>query len=139
MGLQDELNAHVKPQSRVCFKDGATPDKWDKVTTGYDQNAIRELGKHLHADISLNEDQKDGQTHSTADALLDGEKFKVAQRPPLDLPLSTPHHPHLAARSARVAGAEGGDPQADARHARGGRDAPPVLLAPRGQAHGRRL
>jgi hypothetical protein len=77
MGLQDELNAHVKPQSRVCFKDGATPDKWDKVTTGYDQNAIRELGKHLHADISLNEDQKDGQTHSTADALLDGEKFKV--------------------------------------------------------------
>ena len=47
LGLQDSLNAHIKPQSRVCFKDGATPDKWDRVTTGYDAEALKELGEHL--------------------------------------------------------------------------------------------
>ena len=46
-GNQDQLNAHIKPQSRVCFKDGATPDKWDRVTTGYDAQALKELGEHL--------------------------------------------------------------------------------------------
>ena len=46
-GNQDQLNAHIKPQSRVCFKDGATPDKWDRVTTGYDAEALKELGEHL--------------------------------------------------------------------------------------------
>ena len=30
-GLQDELNEHIRPQSRDCFRNGATPDKWDKV------------------------------------------------------------------------------------------------------------
>ena len=47
LGLQDGLNSHIKPQSRVCFKDGATPDKWDRVTTGYDAEALKELGEHL--------------------------------------------------------------------------------------------
>ena len=78
LGLQDGLNSHIKPQSRVCFKDGATPDKWDKVATGYDQDAIRELGEHLGVDlIGASADSSANARHSTNDALLYGEPFRV--------------------------------------------------------------
>lgn len=77
-GNQDQLNAHIKPQSRVCFKDGATPDKWDRVATGYDQDAIRELGEHLGVDlIRASADSSANARHSTNDALLYGEPFRV--------------------------------------------------------------
>ena len=77
-GMQNELNAHIKPQSRVCFKDGATPDKWDKVATGYDQDAIRELGAHLGVDLAAVVARGGGaERHSTNDALLFGQPFRV--------------------------------------------------------------
>jgi hypothetical protein len=78
LGLQDGLNSHIKPQSRVCFKDGATPDKWDKVATGYDQDAIRELGEHLGVDLAAVVARGGGaERHSTNDALLFGQPFRV--------------------------------------------------------------
>ena len=76
-GMQNELNAHIKPQSRVCFKDGATPEKWDRVATGYEQAAISELGRHLGAKLNTESDNKHGSSHSTSDAMLDGAPFKV--------------------------------------------------------------
>jgi hypothetical protein len=79
-GLQDEMNAHVKPQTRACFSDGATPDKYDKVTTGYDKGAIKKLGQLMGAHISLDDDgqaTKQGAAHSTADALMDGKPLKI--------------------------------------------------------------
>jgi hypothetical protein len=79
-GLQDDLNAHIKPQSRECFGGGASPDKWDTVSTGYDKAAIKKLGQLLDAHISLDDDgaaTKQGQAHSTADAVYDGKKFMV--------------------------------------------------------------
>jgi hypothetical protein len=79
-GLQDELNEHIRPQSRDCFRNGATPDKWDKVTTGYDKPAIKKLGQLLGAEISLDDEgdaTKAGMLHSTADALYDGRQIHV--------------------------------------------------------------
>jgi hypothetical protein len=76
-GMQNELNAHIKPQSRVCFKDGATPETWDRVATGYEQAAISELGRHLGAKLNTESDNKHGSSHSTSDAMLDGAPFKV--------------------------------------------------------------
>jgi hypothetical protein len=78
-GLQDELNAHVRPQSRDCFQKGATPDKWDKVTTGYDTASIKKLGALLNAHIDLDDgtSMAQGVAHSTADALMDGKPLKI--------------------------------------------------------------
>jgi len=75
-GKQGQLNVHVMPQTHFCFANGATPDKWDKVTTGYDTAAIEQLGKRLGGKIGL-EGAKHGQSHSTADAMLNGRTFKV--------------------------------------------------------------
>ena len=52
---------------------GATPDKWDVVTTGYDKAALHELGQHLGLSGGLTVDD----AHSTGEATLWGEKFEV--------------------------------------------------------------
>ena len=50
------------------------------MSTGYDKVAIQKLGQLLDAHISLDDDgaaTKQGQAHSTADAVYDGKKFMV--------------------------------------------------------------
>ena len=65
--------SHPPAQDLVCFADGATPDKWDRVTTGYDKAAIHELGQQLGLAGGLAVED----AHSTGEATLWGEKFEV--------------------------------------------------------------
>jgi hypothetical protein len=77
-GGTDLLNTHYKPQHRVCFRDGATPERWDRVTTGHNVDALRELGAQL-GDPAFRVEDSEFDRHSTADALLFGAKFEVGE------------------------------------------------------------
>ena len=77
---QAGLNAHLAPQTELCFSKGATPDKYDKVTTGYDKAALSLLGGKLKTNLKLEDDgpnAKHGSEHSTSDAMLFGKRFQV--------------------------------------------------------------
>jgi len=84
-GNQRLLNGHFMPQDLFCFGGGATPDKWDKVTTGYDAVALKELGQHLgEPDFASTLLEGVGGSvshggHSTAHVALFGHDFKVAE------------------------------------------------------------
>ena len=61
---------------RSCFADGKTPDRWDRVTTGYDRAALRELGERLGLPGGLVVEEE----HSTAGAVTQwGQPFEVSQ------------------------------------------------------------
>ena len=71
-GKRARLNEHFLPQDLVCFANGATPDKWTRVTTMADKAAIDDLGHHVGLSGLAVDD-----IHSTGEATQWGEKFEV--------------------------------------------------------------